>query len=483
VTAILRPLSARSDVQRTALRELGDDAADEQAGLRALLRLATTVTGAAHAVLNLLEDDEQVSLSGFPGATLRVPLHESLCARTSTGHGVSWCADLRADPEYADNPFVDGRLGRLRFYASAPLWTADGDVIGTVCTWDEAARELTVDQVDRLADLADLALALVDRYRVAREATALARTADEARARAELERGAAESASAELARARAFDRALFDALSVGVAASDATGRPTRVNRIVAGWAGSRWADGSLADDARLVEELYLPDGVTRLDPDDAPLARAVRGERVRDVELVAGPPGGPRRITLATGEPIHDEDGSVLGAVVTISDITEQRLLEGRLREAALHDPLTGLPNRVLVLDRLEQALRMQHRGDGPAAVVYCDLDGFKAINDSTGHAAGDAALLRTADALRTVVRPGDTVGRMGGDEFVVVCPGMRSEGELADLLDRIEAALAGCEGGLRASCGIAHSRPDDTAESVLRRADEAMYAVKRRRH
>ena len=481
MSSTLRPPSALSEAQRTALCQLGLGEAPEQAELRAVLRLAATVTGAAHAALNLLDDEQQITLLGLRAEPLRVPRAESLCARTSARSGVFWAPDMSAEPDHAGNAFVDGRIASLRFYGSAAMRTADGDVIGTVCVWDEQVRELTPEQVDRLADLGQVALALIDRYRAAREASELAQAADEARSRAEQERSAAEAASAELARARAFDRALFDALSVGVVVSDAAGVPIRVNRVVADWVGERWSDTAAVDDL-LLEELYLADGVTPLDPDFAPLVHAARGERVRDLELVSGPPGGPRRVTVATAEPIHDADGTVAGGVVTIRDITEQRALESRLREAALHDPLTGLPNRALVVDRLEQALRAQRRDRRPAVVVYCDLDGFKQINDGAGHAAGDTALLRTAEALRSVVRPGDTVGRMGGDEFVVVCSGIGTADDAADLVARIEVALAGGGNGLRASCGTALSRPTDTAESLLRRADEAMYTVKRAR-
>lgn len=481
VTATLRPPAPASEVQRAALRELGAGPAPEQAELLAVVRLAATVTGAAHAAVNLLDDEQQVTLLAVRAEPRRVPRVESLCARTSLRPGVFWGADLGTDPDYADNPFVDGRIARLRFYASAPLRTADGDVIGTICAWDEDVRVLTPEQVERLADLAELALALVDRHRAASDAVALARAAEEARARAEQDRAAAQAATAELAAARAFDRALFDALSVGVIASDADGVPTRANRVVAQWAGDRW-DGERLVDAPLMEDLYLADGVTPLDPAQAPLVRAVAGEHVRDVELVAGPPGGPRRITRASGEPIRDADGSVLGAVITIRDITEQRALEQRLRDAALHDPLTGLPNRALVLDRLDQALRAQRRDHRPAVVVYCDLDGFKQVNDSAGHAAGDAALLHTARALRSVVRPEDTVGRIGGDEFVVVCSGIGTARDAEELVARMELALGAGDAAVRASCGTALSRPTDTAESLLRRADEAMYAVKRSR-
>jgi diguanylate cyclase (GGDEF)-like protein len=166
-------------------------------------------------------------------------------------------------------------------------------------------------------------------------------------------------------------------------------------------------------------------------------------------------------------------------------DVTARCELEARLREAALHDPLTGLPNRALLLDRVEQALRAQEREGLPAALLYCDLDGFKAVNDTLGHAAGDAALRRMAAALSASVRPGDTVARIGGDEFVVLCPGTATETAARHLVARIADVLAApADGGppLRSSTGVALSRTGDTADTLLRRADAAMYEVKRAR-
>ncbi len=422
-----------------AARVRGTSGESEQGRLRAVLRLTLAVTGASGAALDLVDGERQVTSLTLGG-----------------------------------NPPADDDLAGVRMHESAPLRAGDGTAIGTVRVWDEQRRALTAEQSAQLADLADIASALVDRHRALQATTALAEAAEDARR-------TTEQAHAALSRARAFDRALFDALSVGVIAADTSGTTTHVNRVLAGWAGEGWNGGEVPP-GDLIEELYLADGVTLLDPEDAPIARALRGEPVRDVELVAGPPGGPRRVSLSTAEMIRDDDGAVLGTVVTITDITAQRALEQQLREAALHDPLTGLPNRALLMDRIEQALHAQRRHGTPAAVVYCDLDGFKEINDTQGHAAGDAALVRAAQALRRAVRPGDTVARIGGDEFVVLCPGIGTAAEAEDLVGRIDAALAADGGTLRASSGQALSHPGDCARTILRRADEAMYVVKRAR-
>ncbi|MDP3714348.1 MAG: GGDEF domain-containing protein [Mycobacteriales bacterium] len=154
----------------------------------------------------------------------------------------------------------------------------------------------------------------------------------------------------------------------------------------------------------------------------------------------------------------------------------------------ALHDPLTGLPNRVLLLDRLRHALSSQSRRGGQVGVLFLDLDGFKAVNDGYGHAAGDEVLRVVAARLRQAVRSGDTAARLAGDEFVVVCEGVDGPAALAVAASRIESALAApmdLEGRtvcLGVSVGISLAVGGQTAEDVLRAADTRMYDVKRAR-
>jgi diguanylate cyclase (GGDEF)-like protein len=165
----------------------------------------------------------------------------------------------------------------------------------------------------------------------------------------------------------------------------------------------------------------------------------------------------------------------------------ERKRTEVQLAHMALHDHLTGLPNRSLFDDRLEHALQRRRDGQRGVAVLFIDVDGFKRINDSLGHSAGDAALREAAVRIRSAVRPHDTVARLGGDEFTVLCEDLDGDGALS-IGGRIVEALArplaidDSDVVLRASVGVAVARREDMRpEELLRRSDDAMYQAKAR--
>ena len=172
-----------------------------------------------------------------------------------------------------------------------------------------------------------------------------------------------------------------------------------------------------------------------------------------------------------------------------LRDITERKDNEERLAHLALHDPLTDLPNRRLLIDRLQLARRRARRTEAPTALLYLDLDGFKAINDDLGHAAGDELLVAVAERLRNVVRPADTVARLGGDEFAVLCEDMHDSDEVVRVATRIckahEAPFELADGRMvtvSTSVGAAISRnEEEPSDSLLGRADAAMYRAKAR--
>jgi diguanylate cyclase (GGDEF)-like protein len=165
----------------------------------------------------------------------------------------------------------------------------------------------------------------------------------------------------------------------------------------------------------------------------------------------------------------------------------ERKRCEARVAHLAVHDSLTGLPNRVLLLDRLNIAIARCGRRPTGLALMFLDLDRFKGVNDRFGHDAGDELLVRLAQRLQSILRPSDTVARFGGDEFLILCEELRSEREAIHVAERARAAMAepvllcGEEIALKASIGIACAQPTAaSAEALIREADIAMYRAKR---
>ena len=197
-------------------------------------------------------------------------------------------------------------------------------------------------------------------------------------------------------------------------------------------------------------------------------------------------PDGGIRWVRARGRPITDEAGGLVGMQGTCQDVTDRMEAEAALTYHALHDPLTGLPNRTLLLDRIEVALARSARLGRSVAVLFLDLDRFKPINDSRGHATGDTVLQTVASRLRAAVRPSDTVGRLGGDEFVVVTEDA-SVWQATVLGERLIRALEkpfeveGDEVFVTVSVGIAIAETAVSADELLRDADVAMYQAKQR--
>ena len=261
-----------------------------------------------------------------------------------------------------------------------------------------------------------------------------------------------------------------------------------------------------ADTVAWSDEMYRIVGVERdrfeigfdsylalMHPDDRELLRREIETALRTTEpfrfqhRVIQPSGEVRTID-SRGRVALDDDGRVVRMLGTGQDITERRAAERLLEHQALHDPLTGLPNRALFLDRLQHALARARRPGTSLAVFFCDVDDFKDVNDSLGHDAGDELLIALPPRLREGLRAGDTVARFGGDEFVILCEGLDSEGEAIRIAERIGAAFAlpfELEGRLHhlsVSVGVVFARGGAaTATEVLRDADAAMYRAKAR--
>jgi diguanylate cyclase (GGDEF)-like protein len=224
---------------------------------------------------------------------------------------------------------------------------------------------------------------------------------------------------------------------------------------------------------RLRAESFLRDALTRKESTTASTEWRLlhRDGRWRDIETIA---------TNLT------QDSAVGGLVLNSRDVTERKLLEAQLTQLAFHDPLTQLANRTLFKDRVEHALQRTSRNGQKITVLFLDLDNFKTVNDSIGHAEGDTLLKETARRLLQCSRPQDTVARLGGDEFAILVEDPLDPEALARLAERIAAAffkpvaLGGRDITVTTSIGIAQGSGGD-ADALLRNADVAMYTVKNR--
>lgn len=279
-------------------------------------------------------------------------------------------------------------------------------------------------------------------------------------------------------------------LAVGRDVSERRAAENRLRAVAA--IGERALAG--ADPAELAGEavellrslLAVPSAAVRL-ADDSPLTELRAGEprlpEARSEHEFRLPIGPGDELVVDPGRELSSEELSFVRAVAnTLASALGRVRTEQRMRHEALHDPLTGLANRTLLRDRLEHAIARSERERSETGVLFIDLDNFKEVNDSHGHAAGDAVLVESARRLQAAVRPGDTVARIGGDEFVAVCEHVDPNSALA-VARRLQEALrppfvAGsvCH-QLSASIGVALS--DRDPERMLANADAASYRAK----
>jgi diguanylate cyclase (GGDEF)-like protein/PAS domain S-box-containing protein len=215
--------------------------------------------------------------------------------------------------------------------------------------------------------------------------------------------------------------------------------------------------------------------------------RRQRGEQTPDhYEVRLLHKDGQTRVVTTMSATVVDQD-SVKLIMGTVRDVTEQKRVERQLRHNATHDPLTGLPNRTFFIERLQKAIQYaKRRGEASYAVLFLDLDGFKVVNDSLGHAAGDQLLVEAAHRIKKCLRPWDTMSRHGGDEFTVLIDHMRGVEDAVDIAERIHkeleqpVQLGDHEVFINASIGIALGADFyQSTDEVLRDADTAMYKAK----
>jgi diguanylate cyclase (GGDEF)-like protein/PAS domain S-box-containing protein len=271
----------------------------------------------------------------------------------------------------------------------------------------------------------------------------------------------------------------FEQAAIGAAIADLDGVPTRVNPALCSILGRS-------------PDILLGGRLSRfVHPDDSSLSNVLRTrlaaghDRYEDERRYLRPDGSTVWV-LCNVTLVRDEMGEPQYVFTQLQDITDRKVAEEELVQQALHDSLTGLPNRALLTDRLIHSLAGSRRRGTQVGVIFLDVDHFKVVNDSLGHTSGDDLLRQSAARIAGAIRPGDTVARFGGDEFVVVCDDVNLI-ETEQIAERVLEALSqpctisNQDVHVTASLGIAVADETATPESLLRDSDAAMYRAKER--
>jgi diguanylate cyclase (GGDEF)-like protein/PAS domain S-box-containing protein len=417
--------------------------------LRALAELAAQLCATARAGITLVDHDaEHHAVVLGPGDA--VPAAGDVVPLVVAGGVTVALGDAALEPHRAVLPTATG-LATVATYAATPLVTPDGHAVGAI--WVACPQERAIGAGERRA-LEVLAGQVIALFELRAQARALT-------------------------RATARFEVAFRNAPIGMALVGADGAWTQVNDALGRVVGDlpERLVGTDLDDLVYEEDLVVVREAL------ADLRRGTAVTRRLEVRLLHR---SGRLVWAAVSASVGAaEHGDVVDLVLQVEDITDRRAQEEELQRRATHDPLTGLPNRLLLADRLETALERLRREVGEVTVMLLDLDGFKEVNDTRGHVAGDRLLIAVAERLRRGLRATDTVVRLGGDEFVVICEERVPTGEGRRIAERIIAALAcpvvvdGVEIRVGSSVGVVATTRPVTAEELLARADLALYAAK----
>lgn len=461
---IAAPPAPAEALRLAALRTLSvlDSAAEPE--FDALVQAASIICSTPVSLISLIDADRQWFKAnlGLPGVS-ETPRDQAFCAHAILQDGIFLVPDATQDERFAGNPLVTAESG-IRFYAGAPVRLHDGQVVGTLCVIDQRPRQLNESQRAALDCLAlAAARALEGRH-----------------------------AAMALAQRNAFLDTTLAAIADAVLTTDAEGRLTWMNPAARGLLRRRESAHGLS-----VCEL-LPLRGTGVDGSWRPLleaARKGRGTTLPADAMIEFPNGDAMAVegsvspleSAVPGEALEAAGGGPAGGVVIVlRDTTDARRASSEILHRATHDDLTGLFNRAEFERRLGQLLESS-RGDSPEhCVLFIDLDHFKIVNDSCGHAVGDRLLQEFAAMLRDSVRGTDTVARMGGDEFAILleqCPASAAQALAQRICDKLEHFRFAAENKrfqVGASIGLVPvGRALSDLAAVMQAADECCYAAK----
>ncbi|SDL19899.1 PAS domain S-box-containing protein/diguanylate cyclase (GGDEF) domain-containing protein [Franzmannia pantelleriensis] len=447
------PIPADEQARLATLHELELLDTSAEPAFDRVTRLVSRLLEVPVALVTLIDAHRQWLKSRVGLDVESTPRSESVCNWTIDQRSPLVIEDLSQDPRFAHFSGVNRHDG-LRFYAGIPLYNSAGVALGSLCAVDHQPRRIDAEQLATLEDLA----AIINQEIQLRETNQRLATlvADHAETHRTLH-----ARETEL-------RLVIDTAYDAYIGLDGEGRVTDWNRAAGHMFGlSREAALGMSID-QLIGPLTLPFAGERSISEA--MARRHDGHEI------------PVEVRMRAFELGADTHCSIF-----VHDITERRQLDALRDQEARQDVLTGLPNRRALDERLPEAMARVIRSGKPLALLFMDLDGFKAVNDDYGHDAGDALLREIARRLLDSVRKTDHVSRLAGDEFVVLLEGIDiidAEAFAGKLVTLVEAPVALGEevAEVSTSIGVAVHGPGDvrTAAALLKRADVAMYTAKR---
>ena len=448
------PPTPGNEVARLArLRDYGVLDTPAEAAFDRITRLASTMLGVPIALVSLVDADRQWFKSRVGLETTETPRRDAFCAHAILHDAVMVVEDAVQDERFADNPLVVGEPN-IRFYAGAPLQTADGFRLGTLCAIDTVPRRLSNAQMEMLKDLAAIVM-------------------DEFELRIQAER-------ARQAEQRLFDA--VEALSDGFILYDADDRLVICNQ--------RFKE-IYAESADLICEGESFGRILRksMERGQYPEATGREAEWFAKRMYAHLNPGAPIEQQLPGNrwmriEERRTRDGGLVGFRV---DITELKRQEQRLEAMAWTDVLTGALNRRRFFEIGRTEVRRIGRSRHVLSVLLIDIDHFKQVNDNFGHAAGDVVLEALVARWRPLLRQHDQIGRLGGEEFAILLPESDAETPAA-VADRLRQAAEAApfeagEQSIEVTVSIGHAQlrgAAETLDELLARADAALYQAKR---
>ncbi|TVP46196.1 MAG: diguanylate cyclase [Halomonas sp.] len=454
------PLASDEEARLAVLDELGLLDTPNEPVFDRVTRLVTKLLNVPISTVSLIDADRQWFKSMVGIDTRETTREVAFCTHTIIQSVPLIIEDASADPRFANNPLVTVQNG-IRFYAGIPLLSSQGVALGALCAIDTKPRALSRDELMALQDLAAI---LNDELHL-RE-----RLIDEKKRRSETQQALNElyqSLEDQIeCRTRELNLVIESAYDAYVSLD--------TNGVVLDWnraAETMFGWSRIEALAKPITQLIFPEGVPAID-ESVPLSCNAKhydgGELPVEVRIKSLMIHGRQRYSLF------------------IHDISERQQLERLRDKEAREDVLTKLPNRRALDERLLEAIARVQRLQLPLAVLFMDLDGFKAVNDHHGHATGDALLREIAKRLKAAVRETDYVARWAGDEFVVLLESMAPEAIhpfAQALIDTIEKPINIGESifHISTSMGVALYLPnaEETAHELLKRADVAMYQAK----